>query len=89
MNQLLKNKRGVMCKCCKRIMKLYYKSYGGVNICKFCYSNCESVTGIPHCHIERRTIGGYWESKRSDTFTKLDGTTEKRAQKEYFKEEVK
>ena len=86
MKELIRNKRGLRCCCCGRVMKEGYRSIVSLNkfTCKFCWHNCESITGIPRCHFERKKIGGYWSDKRSNIFTRLDGTTEKRNQKDYF-----
>jgi len=90
MKKILHRKQGIKCVCCKRVMKLYYPSIIHIkaNLCKFCYHRCESVSGIPRCHIERKRIGGYWSDKRSNAFTRFDGKKEVRNQKAYFENQL-
>ena len=80
-----KYKKGFKCDCCQRKLKRGIVGYTkNKPICLFCYVNCESITGIPRCQIERKRIGGYWQDKRSNKFTRYDGKEEVRNQKEYF-----
>ena len=75
------------CECCKRKLKNKRKHPSNIfkNICDYCYHKCESVIGLPYCHIERNKIGGYWMDRRSNTFRKANGTDIKADQKEYFR----
>ena len=83
--RLLGGKEMKKCSCCHRKMKLVVKSYGERYCCRHCYSSCESVTGVPRCHFEKLKIGGYWEKRNSNAFTKLDGTKTRANQSLYFR----
>lgn len=86
----VKNKRGLRCSCCGRVMKCGYKSVVTLNIftCRYCWNHCEGITGRPYCHFERKEIGGYWSDGRSNKFTRFDEKEETRNQKEYFEDRI-
>ena len=57
------------CGCCERNSIKVFESNLFTDerkryICKYCYTTCESLSGLPRCSIERKRIGGYWTQFR-------------------------
>jgi hypothetical protein len=66
----IKHTKGFICGCCKKRLKISVLSHTSGNICRYCYHNCESLTGTPRCYKERKRIGGYWRRGRKKIFIK-------------------